>query len=64
MPFFNQDNDIAVTVRSSQSVRGVEASQCQKVGCDHLVYFSDPAGLEALSKAVIQAQDRSVLLCS
>jgi hypothetical protein len=57
LPFFSQSNDIAVTVHSINSVNWITASQIHEVGCDHLVYFSDSAGLEAFSKAVIQAQE-------
>lgn len=55
LPFFNQANDIAVTV---QSIKGVPWKQVQiyDVPCDHLVYFSDPIGLSVFSEAVIQAQ--------
>ena len=57
-PFFGQPNDIAVTVKSITSVSQERSPQpkIQEVGCDHLVYFSDPTGLTALSTAVIQAQ--------
>jgi pimeloyl-ACP methyl ester carboxylesterase len=60
IPFFEQSNDIAATVRSIKSVSWVSESQVYEIGCDHLVYFSDPIGLEAFSKA--QAQGRSVVM--
>ena len=58
LPFFSQPNDIAVTVYSIKSVRSGRSPQpqIQEIGCDHLVYFSHPAGLAALSTAVSQAQ--------
>ncbi|MBE9008647.1 caspase family protein [Pseudanabaenaceae cyanobacterium LEGE 13415] len=61
LPFFDQSNDIAVTVRSIKNVSWVSSSQIYEIGCDHLVYFSEPIGLEAFTKAVIQAQNRAVL---
>jgi pimeloyl-ACP methyl ester carboxylesterase len=57
LPFFRQVNDIAVTVHSIKQVPEGRSPQPQihEVGCDHLVYFSDLAGLQALSAAVSQA---------
>ncbi|MCU0549451.1 MAG: caspase family protein [Leptolyngbya sp. Prado105] len=60
LPFFNQSNDIAATVRSIKSVSWVPVSQIHEIGCDHLVYFTDPIGLEAFSKALTQPQDRVI----
>jgi pimeloyl-ACP methyl ester carboxylesterase len=60
LPFFGQTNDIAATVHSIKQVPDGRSPQpqVQEVGCDHLVYFSDLAGLQALSKAVSQAFKR------
>lgn len=61
LPFFNQSNDIAATVRSIKSVSWVPVSQIHEISCDHLVYFTDPIGLEAFSKALIEAQNQTAL---
>ena len=57
LPFFGQTNDIAATVVSITNVNmnRQHQPQIQEVGCDHLVYFSDPIGLTALSQAVLHA---------
>ena len=57
LPFFEQPNDIAVTVESIKSVSAERhpPPQSQEIGCDHLVYFTEPVGLTALSQAMIQA---------
>ncbi len=57
MAFFEQPNDIAVTVQSIKSVGSDRTPQpkIQEIGCDHLVYFTEPVGLTALSQAVIKA---------
>jgi len=60
LPFFGQPNDIAVMVTSIKHVsQHTPAVQIQEIACDHLSYFTDPAGLTALSAAVMQvaAQD-------
>jgi pimeloyl-ACP methyl ester carboxylesterase len=56
-PFIGQPNDIAVTVQSIQSVPKERSPQpvTEEVACNHLVYFTDPAGLQALAKAVVRA---------
>ncbi|WP_207714074.1 hypothetical protein [Scytonema sp. UIC 10036] len=57
VPFFSQPNDIAVTVQSMKSVN-MERNpqpQIQEVGCDRFGYFTKPAGLNALSQALLQA---------
>jgi pimeloyl-ACP methyl ester carboxylesterase len=56
MAFFNQPNDIAVTLTSIKSV-SCDRSPKPKiftpdVACDHLTYFTHPAGLAALAKAL------------
>ncbi|NEO23849.1 hypothetical protein, partial [Moorena sp. SIO4A5] len=50
-------NDIAVTVQSIKSLGSNRTPQpkIQEIGCDHLVYFTEPVGLTALSQAVIQS---------
>ncbi|NJL21751.1 MAG: alpha/beta hydrolase [Leptolyngbyaceae cyanobacterium SM1_3_5] len=57
LPFFGQINDIAATVHSIQQIPEGRSPlpQVQEVGCDHLVYFSNSEGLQALSAAVTQA---------
>ncbi len=55
LPFFGQPNDIAVMVTSIKHVSERPSTRIQEIGCDHLSYFSDPAGLTALSAAVMQA---------
>jgi hypothetical protein len=50
-PFFHgEDNDIAVSTASMRNIAaGREpAFEVRPVGCDHLSYFRDPAGLQAL----------------
>ncbi|MBA3923076.1 MAG: caspase, partial [Nostocaceae cyanobacterium] len=55
LPFFGQPNDIAVMVTSIKNVsQHTPAVQIQEIGCDHLSYFTDPAGLTALSAAVMR----------
>lgn len=54
LAFFNQPNDIAVSV---QSIRNVPDSRTPRpakveVPCDHITYFSTQVGLEALADAV------------
>ena len=55
-PFMGDANDIAVKVNSITHlpVRS-PAPNITQVACDHLTYFSDPAGLAALAEAVRQA---------
>jgi pimeloyl-ACP methyl ester carboxylesterase len=57
LPFFGQPNDIAATVYSIKYIpEGRQhPPRIQEVGCDHLVYFTNPEGLAALSAAVSQA---------
>jgi pimeloyl-ACP methyl ester carboxylesterase len=55
MVFFDQPNDIAVTLDSIKSVdsnRSPQPKILPDVACDHLSYFTHPAGLEALAKAL------------
>nr|WP_293103258.1 caspase family protein [Moorena sp. SIO3I6] len=61
LAFFEQPNDIAVTVQSIKSLGSNRTPQpkIQEIGCDHLVYFTEPVGLTALSKAVIQALENT-----
>ncbi|EGJ29601.1 MULTISPECIES: caspase family protein [Moorena] len=61
MAFFEQPNDIAVTVQSIKSVGSdrTPQPQIQEIGCDHMVYFTEPVGLTALSQAVIQALENN-----
>ena len=61
LPFLGQPNDIAVTVDSIKSVNqeGFPQPQIQEVGCDHLTYFRHPEGLKALTRALIQAQQKT-----
>ena len=61
LAFFEQPNDIAVTVKSIKSVGSERNPQpkIQEIACDHLVYFTDPVGLTALYQAVIQALENT-----
>ncbi|KOP24432.1 peptidase C14 caspase catalytic subunit p20 [Hapalosiphon sp. MRB220] len=57
--FFEQPNDIAVTLASIKCVSFSRSPQPQILtpnpACDHLTYFNHPAGLEALAKALSQS---------
>ncbi|MGJ5672685.1 MAG: caspase family protein [Nostochopsis sp.] len=57
--FFEQPNDIAVTLASIKRVSFSRSPQPQILTpnpiCDHLTYFNHPAGLEALAKALSQS---------
>lgn len=57
LPFFNQPNDIAVTVPSIKNVSMERSPQPTKteVGCNHLVYFIHNDGLNALVMAAANA---------
>ena len=50
--FFGQPNDIAVGVASALAVSQARdpAPQQVTVPCDHMTFFSSPAGLDALAK--------------
>jgi pimeloyl-ACP methyl ester carboxylesterase len=56
LPFFEQPNDIAVTVQSIKNVpvRALPPNILE-VACDHLVYFTHPEGLKGLSEAIAKA---------
>jgi pimeloyl-ACP methyl ester carboxylesterase len=58
MAFFSQPNDIAVTVTSIKSVNSKRSPQPRilppDAACDHLTYFTHPAGLTALSRALYE----------
>jgi hypothetical protein len=54
-PFFlGEVNDIAVSVSSMENLAAGRTSpfSVHPVGCDHLSYFSDPAGLKALAEVL------------
>jgi pimeloyl-ACP methyl ester carboxylesterase len=54
-PFFlGEVNDIAVSVSSMENIAAGRTSpfSVHPVGCDHLSYFSDPAGLKALAEVL------------
>lgn len=56
-PFFlNQENDIAVSVTSMRDIAEGRKPpyDVRPVGCDHLSYFRDPAGLKALSTVLAE----------
>jgi hypothetical protein len=56
LPFFEQPNDIAVTVHSIKNVPVRSLPQnILEVACDHLVYFTHPEGLKGLSEAIAKA---------
>lgn len=54
--FFSQPNDIAVTLDSIKNVSLKRSPQpimlLPDTACDHLTYFTHPAGLDALAKAL------------
>ena len=53
--FFQQPNDIAVTLESIKSVsleRNPQPRIVSPIACDHLTYFTSEAGLDALVKAL------------
>jgi hypothetical protein len=56
LAFFRQPNDIAVSVVSAKAVPPERSMHLavHEVACDHMTYFSTPAGLEALSKSLPQ----------
>ncbi|TFI50795.1 peptidase C14 caspase catalytic subunit p20 [Mastigocladus laminosus UU774] len=57
--FFEQPNDIAVTLASIKCISFSRSPQPQILTpnptCDHLTYFTHPAGIEALAKALSQS---------
>ncbi len=65
LPFFKEDNDIAVSVSSIRHVPAAQVAggegarshvpQVREVACNHMAYFIDPAGLAGLSWAVNRA---------
>ncbi|MBW4569667.1 MAG: caspase family protein [Tolypothrix carrinoi HA7290-LM1] len=59
MAFFSQPNDIAVTLTSIKSVNSKRKPQptilSPDTACDHLTYFTHPAGLTALSRALYES---------
>jgi pimeloyl-ACP methyl ester carboxylesterase len=54
LAFFDQPNDIAVSVESVKAVSAKRAPRPQavEVACDHVTFFDSPAGLEALVGAL------------
>jgi hypothetical protein len=52
--FSGPDNDTAVSVASACDLPAarVPAPQVRTIACDHLSYFRDPVGLDALGKAL------------
>ncbi|MGB3650695.1 MAG: caspase family protein [Rivularia sp. (in: cyanobacteria)] len=56
--FFNQSNDIAVSVNSIKNINTARVPQVQirEVGCNHLDYFSHAKGLTALAEALMGTQ--------
>jgi pimeloyl-ACP methyl ester carboxylesterase len=63
MAFFSQPNDIAVTLTSIKSVNSKRKPQPRilspDTACDHLTYFTDPAGLTALSQALYESPHKN-----
>jgi pimeloyl-ACP methyl ester carboxylesterase len=54
LPFYGVPNDLAVTV---ESIKAIPAGRrptpvMVEVGCDHLVYFTDPAGVKTLGSSI------------
>ncbi|MEO0971065.1 MAG: alpha/beta hydrolase [Cyanobacteria bacterium J06639_18] len=57
MAFFNQPNDIAVSLESMTSIstqRNPQPRIISPVACDHLTYFTSEAGLRALVEALCE----------
>ena len=61
LAFFNQPNDDSVSVNSITSVNDNRLPQPQiyKTGSDHMSYFSDAQGLNAIATALMGIQDKS-----
>jgi hypothetical protein len=61
IPFFNQPNDIAVTVASAHNLPPGRIPEPQRieVACDHLTYFSDLKSLETLNSLLFGLTDGS-----
>ncbi|MEG4146590.1 caspase family protein [Microcoleus sp. Pol12B5] len=59
--FFSQPNDIAVTIASIKSVKGDRTPQPKillpDAACNHLSYFTDKAGLDALAMALFSSSN-------
>ena len=64
LTFFEQPNDIAVTLASIKSVSSTRSPQPKillpDAACDHLTYFTTQAGLDALSKALYPSPNRDI----
>jgi hypothetical protein len=64
LTFFEQPNDIAVTLASIKSVSSNRSPQPRillpDAACDHLTYFTHQAGLDALSKALSPSPNRDI----
>jgi hypothetical protein len=57
-PFFlDQENDVVVSVASMNSIAAGRKLpfDVRPVACDHLSYFRDPAGLNALAATLAEA---------
>ena len=57
MAFFNQPNDIAVSLESMTSIstqRNPQPRIISPIACDHLTYFTSEAGLRALAEALYE----------
>src|SRR6476469_161940 len=65
LAFFEQPNDIAVTLASIKSVNANRSPQPKilqpDAGCDHLTYFTTKAGFETLAIALTSALSREIL---
>jgi hypothetical protein len=62
LAFFEQPNDIAVTLASIKNVSSNRTPQPRillpDAACDHLTYFINKAGLDALVKALNQSSNQ------
>lgn len=56
LPFHNEPNDLAISVKSMTAIPAGRTAirVMSEVSCNALTYFSNPAGLETLGKAVSQ----------
>ena len=58
---FFSPNDLAVSVASATSLGSVRspAPQILQVACDHISFFTDPASLEVLARALTEGESRA-----
>jgi hypothetical protein len=59
--FFGKPTDVAVSVKSAERFAPGRnpPPHIVEVACDHLTYFSDEDGLEALAAALAEGDDKA-----